>query len=170
MNRMRRSVARSLTHCYVFIFIGNGLVGFGLRLALHPANGGPLVRKEVSKKWGPIRFEKVHTIHRSTRDRITRPLHKEQATMQKSSTATVNAASAASAMAGSDKDMKDVSIVGGLILFLALVVAAFWYYSQANEAAHSNRSSEAVDSAQVSRVFKTPTDNARFPLRYLPVP
>ena len=78
--------------------------------------------------------------------------------MQKSPTATVNSTTAVTTMAGSDKDMKDVSILGGLILFLAIVVAAFWYYSQADEAAHSNRASEAIDSAQVSQVFKTPTD------------
>ena len=64
--------------------------------------------------------------------------------MQKSPTATVNSTTAVTTMAGSDKDMKDVSILGGLILFLAIVVAAFWYYSQADEAAHSNRASDEI--------------------------
>ena len=81
--------------------------------------------------------------------------------MQKIRTATVNTASAATPRAGSDKDMKDVSILGGLVFFLAIVIAAFWYYSQADEAAHSNRLPEALNSTEISQVFKSPPDNVR---------
>lgn len=79
--------------------------------------------------------------------------------MQKTPTATVSAGPVTPTIAGPDKDMKDVYILSGLVFFLAVVVAAFWYYSQADEAAHSNRSTEALNGAQVSQVFKTPTDN-----------
>ena len=63
--------------------------------------------------------------------------------MQKSPTATVSAGPVAPTIMGPEKDMKDVYILSGLVGFLAIVVAAFWYYSQADEAAHSNRSAEA---------------------------
>ena len=78
--------------------------------------------------------------------------------MQKSPTATVSAGPVAPTIVGPDRDMKDVYILSGLIGFLALVVAAFWYYSQADEAAHSTRSVEALDSTQVSQVLKDSTD------------
>ena len=78
--------------------------------------------------------------------------------MQKAPTATVSAGPVAPAIIGPDRDMKDVYILSGLVGFLAIVVAAFWYYSQADEAAHSNRSSEALDNTQVSQVLKDSTD------------
>ncbi len=78
--------------------------------------------------------------------------------MQKSPTATVSAGPVAPVIIGPDRDMKDVYILSGLVVFLAVVVAAFWYYSQADEAAHSNRSSEALDNTQVSQVLKDSTD------------
>ncbi|MGC3974312.1 MAG: OmpA family protein [Nitrospira sp.] len=78
--------------------------------------------------------------------------------MQKAPTATVSAGSVAPTIVGPDRDMKDVYILSGLVGFLAIVVAAFWYYSQADEAAHSNRSSDALDQAQVSQVLKDSTD------------
>lgn len=74
--------------------------------------------------------------------------------MQKAPTATVSAGSVAPTLVGPDRDMKDVYILSGLIGFLAIVVAAFWYYSQSDEAAHSNRSTEALESTQVSQVLK----------------
>ena len=77
--------------------------------------------------------------------------------MQKAPTATVSAGSVAPTIVGPDRDMKDVYILSGLVGFPALVVAAFWYYSQADEAAHSNRSSEAFDGTQVSQVLKEST-------------
>lgn len=78
--------------------------------------------------------------------------------MHKSPTATVSAGPVAPAIAGPERDMKDVYILSGLVGFLAIVVAAFWYYSQADEAAHSNRASEALESTQVSQVLRDSTD------------
>ncbi|MBS0171898.1 MAG: OmpA family protein [Nitrospira sp.] len=78
--------------------------------------------------------------------------------MQKTPTATVGAGPVAPTIVGPEKDMKDVYILSGLVGFLAVVVAAFWYYSQADEAAHSNRSAEPFNSAQVSQVLKDSTE------------
>ena len=78
--------------------------------------------------------------------------------MQKPPTATISAGPVAPTIVGPDRDMKDVYILSGLVFFLAVVVA-FWYYSQADEAAHSNPSAEALNSAQVSQVLKGSTDN-----------
>lgn len=79
--------------------------------------------------------------------------------MQKAPTATVSAGPVAPTIMGPEKDMKDVYILGGLVGFLAIVVAAFWYYSQADEAAHSSRSTEALNSAQVSQVLQNSTEH-----------
>ncbi len=79
--------------------------------------------------------------------------------MQKAPTATVSAGPVTPTIVGPDRDMKDVYILSGLVFFLAVVVAAFWYYSQTDEAAHSNRSTEALNSAQVSQVLQDSTDN-----------
>ncbi|MBX3344467.1 MAG: OmpA family protein [Nitrospira sp.] len=78
--------------------------------------------------------------------------------MQKAPTATVSAGPVAPTIMGPEKDMKDVYILSGLVGFLAIVVAAFWYYSQADEAAHSNRAAEALNSTQVSQVLKDSTE------------
>ena len=78
--------------------------------------------------------------------------------MQKAPTATISAGPVTPTIVGPEKDMKDVYILSGLVGFLAVVVAAFWYYSQADEAAHSNRSADALNSAQVSQVLKDSTE------------
>ncbi|MCS6290030.1 MAG: OmpA family protein [Nitrospira sp.] len=80
--------------------------------------------------------------------------------MQKAPTASVSAGPVSPAVMGSEKEMKDVYILSGLVFFLAVVVSAFWYYSQTDEAAHSNPSGEALNSTQVSQVLKDSTDHA----------
>ena len=80
--------------------------------------------------------------------------------MQKAPTASVSAGPVTPTIIGPDRDMKDVYIMSGLVFFLAVVVSAFWYYSQADEAAHSNPSAEALNSTQVSQVLKQSTDHA----------
>ena len=79
--------------------------------------------------------------------------------MQKTPSTTVSAGLATPTIIGPDREVKDVYILSGLVFFLAVVVAAFWYYSQADETAHSNRPTEALNSAQVSQVLKDSTDN-----------
>jgi peptidoglycan-associated lipoprotein len=80
--------------------------------------------------------------------------------MQKAPVASVSAGPVTPTVMGPEKDMKDVYIMSGLVFFLAVVVSAFWYYSQADEAAHSNPSAEALNSSQVSQVLKDSTDHA----------
>ena len=133
-----------------------------------PANGGQPGRKEVSIQRPIPPQRKHHGIHQLTpMGRTIRPTiqgaddHAEDThshRQHRTSTPTI---------VGPDKDMKDVYILSGLVFFLAVVVAAFWYYSQADEAAHSNRSSEERNSADLSQVLKTSAD--RIPLSE-PVP
>ena len=78
--------------------------------------------------------------------------------MQKAPTASVSAGPVTPTIIGPDRDMKDVYILSGLVFFLAVVVSAFWYYSQADEAAHSNPSAEALNNTQVSQVLKDSTE------------
>ncbi len=82
--------------------------------------------------------------------------------MHKTPTVTVSAGPATPAIVGPHKDAKDIYILGGLVCFLAIVLAAFWYYSQVDEAAHSNRSSEGLNSADPSQVLGMPTDRVPF--------
>ncbi len=81
--------------------------------------------------------------------------------MQKSPTASIAAGPVSpSLIIGPDKERKDVYILAGLVFFLAVVVSAFWYYSQADEAAHSNPSADALNSAQVAQALTNSTDHA----------
>jgi peptidoglycan-associated lipoprotein len=68
--------------------------------------------------------------------------------MQKAPLASVSAGPVSPTVMGPEKEMKDVYIMSGLVFFLAVVVSAFWYYSQADEAAHSNPSTEALNSTR----------------------
>ncbi|MCS6316690.1 MAG: OmpA family protein [Nitrospira sp.] len=80
--------------------------------------------------------------------------------MQKSPTASIAAGPVSpSLIIGPDKDRKDVYILAGLVFFLAVVVSAFWYYSQVDEAAHSNPSADALNSAQVAQALTNSTDH-----------
>ncbi|MEK6802936.1 MAG: OmpA family protein [Nitrospirota bacterium] len=83
--------------------------------------------------------------------------------MQKAPTASITAGPVTPTIIGPDREMKDVYIMSGLVFFLAVVVSAFWYYSQADEAAHSNPSAEALNNTQVAQVLKDPTEHAPVP-------
>ncbi|HJR77276.1 MAG TPA: OmpA family protein [Nitrospiraceae bacterium] len=80
--------------------------------------------------------------------------------MQKAPTASVTSGQVSPTIIGPDKDSKEIYLVGGLVLFLALVVAGFWYYSQSDEASPGNRSTETFNGAQVSQVIKHQGDPA----------
>jgi peptidoglycan-associated lipoprotein len=79
-------------------------------------------------------------------------------TMQKAPAASVSSGQVAPTIIGPNKDSREIYIVSGLVLFLAVVVAAFWYYSQSDEAARSNGSVEAPSGAQASQFITTHSD------------
>ena len=58
---------------------------------------------------------------------------------------------------GPNRDGKEVYIVGGLVLFLAIVVGAFWYYSGQGQSYASKTPTEILTNAQVTNVLKTST-------------
>jgi peptidoglycan-associated lipoprotein len=74
--------------------------------------------------------------------------------MQKTPTASVTSGHVAPAVIGPDRDMKEMYMVSSLVLFLAVVVAAFWFYSQSDEAAHTNRATDA----QIAATLNAHTD------------
>src|SRR5687768_14326193 len=124
------------------------------------ASGGRLGRKEVTVSKSTPAVKGPRAIHFKTASRMIRRNHKENKTMQKTPAATVSAGPVTPMIVGPDKDRKDVYILSGLVFFLAIVLAAFWYYSQADEAAHSTHSAEAFNSTDVSSGFKTSTDRS----------
>jgi peptidoglycan-associated lipoprotein len=62
----------------------------------------------------------------------------------------------APAIAGPNKDMKDVYVLAALVLFLAGVIGAFWFYSQ-DQAGSSINSEDQLNGTQVSNVLKNTT-------------
>jgi peptidoglycan-associated lipoprotein len=80
--------------------------------------------------------------------------------MQKAPTASVTSGQVSPPIIGPDKDSKEIYLVGGLVLFLAAIVAGFWYYSQSDEVSPGNRSTATFNGAQVSQVIKHQGDPA----------
>ena len=78
--------------------------------------------------------------------------------MHKTPAASVSSGPVAPTIMGPDKDFKEIYIVSGLVLFLAVIVAAFWYYSQSDDVTPSSGSVEAFSGAQISQVVKGRTD------------
>ncbi len=61
------------------------------------------------------------------------------------------------AIVGSDKGTKEVYVIGGVVLGLAIVVGTFWYYSGQGQSYVSKTPAETVSNAQVTNVLKTST-------------
>jgi peptidoglycan-associated lipoprotein len=61
------------------------------------------------------------------------------------------------AIMGPNKDTKEVYVIGGLVLSLAIVIGAFWYYSGQDQSFASKTPAEALNNAQVTNVLKTST-------------
>lgn len=80
--------------------------------------------------------------------------------MQKAPTASVGSAQVTPALMGRDKDSREIYIVSGLVLFLAALVGAFWYYSQSDETVQGRHSPEAFNGAQVSQGITGQTETA----------
>lgn len=59
------------------------------------------------------------------------------------------------AIVETDKGTNEVYVIGGVVLCLAIVVGAFWYYSGQGQSYLSNIPAETLSSAQVTNVLKT---------------
>ena len=83
--------------------------------------------------------------------------------MQKAPTASVSSGHVAPTVIGPDRDMKEMYMVSGLVLFLAVVVSAFWFYSQSDDAAHTNRATNSLTNTQLATTLTAQTDAASTP-------
>ncbi|MBC7839373.1 MAG: OmpA family protein [Nitrospiraceae bacterium] len=61
------------------------------------------------------------------------------------------------AIVGADKSAKEVYVIGGVVLGLAIVVGTFWYYSGQGQSYVSKAPAETLTNAQVTNVLKTST-------------
>ena len=61
------------------------------------------------------------------------------------------------AIAGPTKDTKEVYVIGGVVLGLALAIGAFWYYSGQDQFFALKTPAEPLTHAQVTNVLKTST-------------
>ena len=61
------------------------------------------------------------------------------------------------AIVGSDKGTKEVYIVGGMVLIVAVAIGAVWYFSGQGQSYGSKTPAETLSSAQVTNVLKAST-------------
>lgn len=61
------------------------------------------------------------------------------------------------AIVGTDKGTKEVYVIGGVVLGLAIVVGTFWYYSGQDQSFALKTPAEPLTHAQVTNVLKTST-------------
>ncbi|HZC82281.1 MAG TPA: hypothetical protein VE222_11330, partial [Nitrospiraceae bacterium] len=61
------------------------------------------------------------------------------------------------AIVGPSKDTKEVYLIGGLVMAVAVVTGGFWYYSGQDQPYASKTQSEPLTNAQVTQVLKTST-------------
>jgi peptidoglycan-associated lipoprotein len=78
------------------------------------------------------------------------------AIMEKPSSS-VSSGNISPAIVGPSKDTKEVYVIGGLVLGLAVAIGAFWYYSGQDQSFASKTPAETLTNAQVTNVLKTGT-------------
>jgi peptidoglycan-associated lipoprotein len=61
------------------------------------------------------------------------------------------------AVVGPDKSTKEVYVIGGAVLILAVAIGAVWFYSSQSQSYVSNTPAETLSSAQVTNVLKAST-------------
>ena len=61
------------------------------------------------------------------------------------------------AIVGTDKGTKEVYVVGGMVLIVALAIGAGWYYSGQGQSYVSKAPAETLTNAQITNVLKTST-------------
>ena len=76
--------------------------------------------------------------------------------MQKPSSS-VSSGNISPAIVGPSKDTKEVYLIGGVVLSLAIVIGAFWYYSGQDQSFASKTQAETLTNAQIMNVLKTGT-------------
>ena len=75
------------------------------------------------------------------------------------------------AIVGSDKGAKEVYVVGGMVLIVAVVLGAGWYYSGQGQSYVSKPSTETLSNTQVTNVLKASTTQPVEPIMHSqPVP
>ncbi len=74
--------------------------------------------------------------------------------MQKPSSS-VSSGNISPAVVGPDKGTKEVYVLGGLVLSLAIVIAAFWYYSGQDQSFATKTPIDTLTGAQVTNVLKS---------------
>jgi len=91
--------------------------------------------------------------------------------MQKPTSSSVSSGNISPSIVGPNKEMKEVYMLGGLVLALAIVIAAFWYYSGQDQSFASKSTAETLTNAQVATVLKTSTPTIAGPVvNRTPVP
>lgn len=61
------------------------------------------------------------------------------------------------AIVGPSKDTKEVYLIGGLVIAVAIVTGGFWYYSGQDQPYASKTQSEPLTNTQIAQVLKTST-------------
>ncbi len=75
--------------------------------------------------------------------------------MQKGTPSQVTSGGIAPTIVGPNRDVKDIYIVAGAVLILAVIIGAFWIYSPPGESITTPGTSDRLDTAQVSSALKT---------------
>ncbi len=70
------------------------------------------------------------------------------------------------AIVGTDKGTKEVYVIGGVVLGLAIVVGTFWYYSGQGQSYVSKAPAETLTNTQVTNVLKTSTTSPIEPIAH----
>jgi peptidoglycan-associated lipoprotein len=76
--------------------------------------------------------------------------------MQKPSSS-VSSGNISPAIVGPNKDSKEVYVIGGLVLILAIAIGAVWFYSGQEQSFASKTAAEPLTNTQVTNVLKTST-------------
>jgi peptidoglycan-associated lipoprotein len=84
--------------------------------------------------------------------------------MQKSSS--VSSGNIAPAIVGPERGTTEVYIIGGVVLGLAIVIGAFWYFSGQGQSYASKAPAEPLTNAQVTSVLKTSTTPSVEPIAH----
>ena len=88
-----------------------------------------------------------------------------------SPSSSVSSGNISPAIVGTDKGTKEVYLVGGMVLIVAMVIGAGWYYSGQSQSYASKTPAETLSSAQVTNVLKASTPPPVEPIAFSqPVP